>query len=523
LKDQLLIHLRKFTTAPFLFVGSGLSRRYLGSETWEGLLRRFAAKTPQSYDYYRASAGGDLPRIATEISKAFHEIWWHDPQYEESRAVYSAQSVAVDSALKIEIAKYISGQSKGVAAEGGLAEEVAALRKAVVDGVITTNWDTFLEETFPEFRGFVGQDELLFSAHQGIGEIYKIHGCVSRPTSIVLTAADYDLFNERNAYLAAKLLTVFVEHPVVFLGYSLSDRNIAQVLRGIGTCLTSANIGELRDRLIFVSWEPDISAPEIVRSDLVILDGFSIPVLQIRTASLLPVFECLGELRRVFPARILRRLKEQVYALVRENDPKRKLYVIDIDDSRPSSDVEVVFGVGAISAMKDIGYRGLTRDDLIDSLLDEKSDFDARRVVSETLPRLLKATSYVPAFRYLRLGGFIKNGAIDTDVKLDRRVLECARSDLKRFLPATGYRNRAAKLLEKYKTFDGFASSIAAADVLRCATAFPETAFAVDSLRAFLLSNRSRIRETDYVKLVCVYDWISNSGRAATQESTKAA
>lgn len=523
MKDQLLAHLRKFTTAPFLFVGSGLSRRYLGADTWEGLLRRFATETRQSYDYYRASAGGDLPRIATEISKHFHDVWWNDPRYKQSRVAYSAQCVSIDSALKIEIANYISRQSGGVALRGELADEIAALKSAVVDGIITTNWDTFLEEVFPEFRRFVGQDELLFAPQQGVGEIYKIHGCVTRPTSIVLTAADYQLFNERNVYLAAKLLTVFVEHPIIFLGYSLSDRNVAQVLRGIGRCLTSANIGELRDRLIFVTWKPEVSTPEIVNSNLVILDGFSIPILEVRTPSLLPVFECLGELRRVFPARILRRLKEQIYALVKENDPKGRLYVIDIDDPRPSSDVEVVFGVGAISAMKDVGYRGITRDDLIFSLLEETSIFDSRRVVTEALPRLLKQNSYLPIFRYLKLGGFIKNGDVETDAKLDGRVLEYARSDLKRLVPATGYRKRAAGLLGKYQTFEEVASHAPVIDVLRCATAFPEGAFSLESLRAFLLSNRSLIRDTDYVKLVCVYDWLCNSGRAATAQGTRAA
>jgi len=42
LQDDLHNHLEQFHTAPFLFVGSGLSRRYLGLEDWDGLLRRSA-------------------------------------------------------------------------------------------------------------------------------------------------------------------------------------------------------------------------------------------------------------------------------------------------------------------------------------------------------------------------------------------------------------------------------------------------------------------------------------------------
>src|SRR5215218_7342242 len=70
---------------PVLFVGSGLSRRYIGSPDWEGLLTRFAGLTGRSMAYYRSSANGDLPMIATLIAADFRELWFTDPTYQSSR------------------------------------------------------------------------------------------------------------------------------------------------------------------------------------------------------------------------------------------------------------------------------------------------------------------------------------------------------------------------------------------------------------------------------------------------------
>jgi hypothetical protein len=51
LREQISDHLSGFRSAPFLFAGAGLSRRYLGLDSWEGLLRRFAAEAGRPYEY----------------------------------------------------------------------------------------------------------------------------------------------------------------------------------------------------------------------------------------------------------------------------------------------------------------------------------------------------------------------------------------------------------------------------------------------------------------------------------------
>ncbi|MCP4212771.1 MAG: hypothetical protein GY764_15040, partial [Halieaceae bacterium] len=73
--DSLADLLKTHGSGPFLFAGSGLSRRYLGLEDWSGLLRRFCQHI-KPYEYYLSSANGSLPLVAGLMAEDFHEAWW---------------------------------------------------------------------------------------------------------------------------------------------------------------------------------------------------------------------------------------------------------------------------------------------------------------------------------------------------------------------------------------------------------------------------------------------------------------
>jgi hypothetical protein len=251
LKESLIGIFSEKSAGPFLFVGSGFSRRYLALEDWRGLLSRFCL-SGQPFEYYLASADGDYPTIAKLVGDDFNSLWWHDEKYKESREKNKTNIKDKTSALRIEISNYLNTLDQNVAKNSVYKDEIDMLPSLNVDGIITTNWDPFLEQIFPDYNVYIGQEQLLFANPQGIGEIYKIHGCASDPSSLVLTDTDYSAFAERNAYLAAKLITIFVEHPIVFIGYSLSDNNIRTMLRSISSCIGSNNIENLRKNLIFI-------------------------------------------------------------------------------------------------------------------------------------------------------------------------------------------------------------------------------------------------------------------------------
>src|SRR5690554_5287221 len=387
-EEQLTNHLSVFPSSPILFIGSGLSRRYLGLEDWEGLLKRFCELTKKSFNFYKSTANGSLPLAASELARDFNPIWFSEPEYTKSREAFEEQCEKIDSPLKYEISQYIIEKSTPKDLPEHLIEEIGLLSKAVIDGIITTNWDIFLETLFDKSKTFIGQDELIFGNPQGISEIYKIHGSAENPNSLVLTEEDYKDFEERNAYLASKLLTIFVEHPIIFIGYSLSDSNIQRIIKEIIKCIPRNKADELRDRFIFIEYTPG-QDPTLENSTYHV-GTTPIIIKQIKTDSFKEIFSVLASLRRRFPAHILRQLKEQVYDLVIHNDPQGKLFVKDIDGQEDDKPKEVVFGVGAISKMQATGYKGLDRLDLIRDFVFETNEYEAFSVVEDTLKKICK-------------------------------------------------------------------------------------------------------------------------------------
>ena len=528
LTEQVAQHLDGFDSAPFLFVGSGLSRRYLGTEDWAGLLRRFSALTDRPWEYYLSTANGDYPEAASNIAERFHEVWWSSPRFVQSRKLFQKEARDRQSPLKFEIANYLRGISPLALPEdlgpSGFSEELLTLSQVMVDGVITTNWNQMLEQIFPDYQVFIGQEELLFARLLGIAEIYKIHGCCTQPNSLVLTAEDYSRFSLRNPYLASKLLTVFVEHPVVFLGYSLTDKNIRAILASIVECLSKEHIDQLKERLIFVEWDSERRGASFEQTTLPVSPGVNVPLMVIRTYSFQPVYEALATLRRKFPAATLRSLKDHVYTLVQTNDPTEKMHVLGIEEADVSSSVDVVFGVGIQSKLGHTGYKAISSDEVYrDLIFGEGASWDPAQVVEHVLPRLLSKTrtNLVPVYKYLRNAGQIDEAG-NLVGEVHPRVRAAFSDDFERLLPSGSYRGEgkwvhsvAENLEELWEVCESIWPDKVPWHFFVHATHLgpdrleqEKTLGYLRQWKALLVSDDISSR-TAYKKLACAYDWLT--------------
>ena len=168
MKEQIYKHISKFETTPFLFVGSGLTRRYLGLESWYGLLNKFAIEVKNNdfaFELYTDEAEnqgyeqGQYQKIAELIEKDFNKLWYTDERYKKNRENYRDEvKVNKTSPFKIEIANYIKNSGKiNLEKYEKEIELFKQISEKSISGAITTNYDTFLEDCFEGYEKYIGQ------------------------------------------------------------------------------------------------------------------------------------------------------------------------------------------------------------------------------------------------------------------------------------------------------------------------------------------------------------------------------
>ena len=398
---------------PFLFVGSGISKRYLGSEKWDELLRLFSTELDGNefqYNVYAAQVEeddyyGQQPAIAYLLEKDYNNKVLTSQKYENFREHHKEELKNKISALKIAISEYLS---KYVLPEQSL--ELNLLKELSVrsiSGVITTNYDTLLEKLFPNFTTYIGQEELIFANIAGIGEIYKIHGSISDAKSLVLTSKDYALFEEKSSYLIAKLLTIFLEYPIVFMGYSLNDRNIRNIFQTISNCLSQEKLDLLKDRLIFIDYSYD---EKIYDWATQFTNGKNIKMSCIATNDFSTIYKAILSTKSQYNPTILRQLRRDIYELANASKPSGKIVACGFEKLDDISKAEqFVLGVGVAKH----GHM-IKSEQLYEDIIFDNQHFNPNLVVEEYLPELLKINSGgLPMYKYLKL----YNGEVFEKVK----------------------------------------------------------------------------------------------------------
>ena len=425
----------KSNRTPVLFVGSGISKRYLYKyPSWEELLElSFSKFEPDQFQYQKHIDSckrrnmsdfdtntymGTL--IEEEFNKAFFDRKIVLNIGNKKNPSWVKRKI---SPYKMYLADYFKKQKLNTSVE--LVDELDKLKKLKnkVSAVITTNYDTFLEEQVfsKDFKVFVRQHELFSADSYDIAEIYKIHGSATDAESIIITKDDYDHFKESRKLIIAKMLTLFAESPIIFMGYSFTDEDVREIIEDFLSCLSKEQLAGIRKHFVFVSYKRGEKKLVEIERTITTKNNVEIPFVEIQTDNYGAVYEKLGEITPgISPLR------------VRET---RKVVKTIVDQSMSSTDAQsIIVGIDDLADMDltskplaiAIGYKenilnkygyGLLEDKLIfeDVIYDNKG-FDAESMCYERLKNIA-ITRLMPVFKYVKGQDIPKDSKLHTYIE----------------------------------------------------------------------------------------------------------
>lgn len=179
------------------------------------------------------------------------------------------------------------------------------------------------------------------------GSVYKIHGCVSDIQNIIITEEDYERFDKRYELIRAQLLSLFIHNPIIFIGYSISDVNIKNILKTIFMCIepSSKDAERIRKNFLLVEHQKDSISEEIREHDIDI-EGFgTIRINKRKTDNYEIIYKSLSNLHLSVSAMDVRKVQD----VFKEIKTGGEIKVGITDDLETLKNGEKVLAIGSIN------------------------------------------------------------------------------------------------------------------------------------------------------------------------------
>ncbi len=108
------------------------------------------------------------------------------------------------------------------------------LSKLPIRNYWTTNFDVLIEDALTdihESRDIMNSNDSFISAAERRDNIvYKLHGDINSPESIIILKDDYKAYNKTHNHFVTALKNEFATNSMLFLGYALGDPDIKNIL-----------------------------------------------------------------------------------------------------------------------------------------------------------------------------------------------------------------------------------------------------------------------------------------------------
>lgn len=257
-----LENLKENNQFPIIFIGSGITQRYFKhAPTWDQLLEEIwnCLNTSESYyskyeslkEQFKNNKFEIYTSIAEELEKKYNTAFYNKKVTLKNLTPEDAHRKEI-SPFKTKIAEIFSNLELLDSKSEEIQYFDAMIRNARM--IITTNYDNFIEKRFQKNINIHIGNKGLFNSPGELGELYKIHGSIDDPNSIIITKEDYKQAKRNSAIINAKILSSLVESPILFIGYSLTDENIQSLLNDLSNNMPFS-VAEAAKRIGVVSYE----------------------------------------------------------------------------------------------------------------------------------------------------------------------------------------------------------------------------------------------------------------------------
>ncbi len=399
---------------PVLFIGSGLSKRYLENyPTWEQLL-----------DILREQIGISKPAFAAKQ----HVFKSKDPNITSGKLNQKMASFLQSKLLskieneEIDVDKLFTKEENNRCINDGvdyfkMLVAKATLTYEVIDEkndelqklqsisqkismVFTTNYDLFLQrEIFKEFKVYERQNKYYFRTNNGYGEIYKIHGCATDPNGIIFCENDYENFNNSLKLVSSKLINALIDFPIIFLGYSLEDENIKKIMTDFVNSFDNDILQEIKKYIILVIYEK--GQKDLIEGEKQFADegtGKAITLTTIKTDNFIEIYNYIDKLQPSATAYELRKYKTMLAEIIsKEAKGEKKIFAQEIDAAKAD---EIALYIGNRQTVESIekSVNIYKNEDIIKkALLNEPLDYNSFAEIWYDA-KCIKSTEYTPVF-----------------------------------------------------------------------------------------------------------------------------
>ncbi|HAN1933240.1 TPA: SIR2 family protein [Escherichia coli] len=484
----------QYKNHPVLFIGTGFSLRYLqNSFSWDGLLMKIAVDLTGNpefyYDLKSESIEGDEYRydiLATKLENIFNKKLAEDRngKFESINDIFYENMSHGKKLSRFKI--YLTSILKDSPLKEDLRDEINSLIKTRknIGSIITTNYDQLIENLF-DFSPLIGNNILLSNPY---GSVYKIHGCVSDPNIIIITSDDYNNFNDKYELIRAQLLSIFIHNPIIFLGYSISDKNIKYLLQTIFSYvdLNTELAKKIKDNFLLVEYDEGNMSTTISEHDINI-EGLSIiRINKIKTDNYKAVYDAISNLILPVSAMDIRKV-QKVWNTIKSGGEIKVKITENLDELRNE---EMVIAVGS---ERTVTYEYQTKSEMIQNYFKIVDEANAQ-LIALLNKQTITNHEHFPIYAFSSVCPELENVQLYKDRQLDKII-----NQLTRIKACKCDATTIDEILETTKEYK------VANTIMYCVL---NDTISLAQLRKYLISISHKI-DTHYRKLLCLYDFLS--------------